>query len=113
MNASLTGTAKRLGLALVLLSALGGCAVYGPPGAVVGTDANGQPIYAAPYSYSPYYAGYPYTPYYYDPVYIGGGPFFFGYGYHHWGGWGGHRGGWGGHWGGHAGGHGHWGGHHH
>jgi hypothetical protein len=107
MNTSLVGFAKRLGLSLALLCALGGCAVYGPPpGAVVGTDANGQPIYAAPYSYPAYYAGYPYYPYYYDPVYIGGGPFFFGYGYHHWGGWGGR---------GHAGGHGsgHWGGHHH
>ena len=107
MNASLSGFAKRLGLSLVLLSALGGCAVYGPPpGSVIGTDANGQPIYAQPYSYD--YPGYPYYPYYYNPLYIGG-PVFFGYGYHRWGGWGGHGGG---HWGGHGGGHG-GGGHHH
>ncbi|MGH8821765.1 MAG: hypothetical protein ACREWJ_10795 [Rhodoferax sp.] len=112
MSPFLKGVAKRLSLSLILLSALGGCAVYGPPpGTVVGTDANGQPIYAAPYSY---YPGYTYYPYYYDSPYIGGGPFFFGFGYHHWGGWGaGHRGG---HWGGHGGG-GHWdghgGGHHH
>lgn len=107
MTASLKDTTKRLGLSLIVLCALSGCAVYGPPpGSVVGTDAAGQPIYAAPYGG---YAGYPYYPYYYGSPYIGGGPLFFGFGYYH------HWGGWGGHWGGHSGGHwgGHWGGYHH
>lgn len=60
------GAAKRLTLSLALLSALGGCAVYGPPSPVpygyYGMAANGQPLYAAPPVYGgPYYA----------PAYIG------------------------------------------
>ena len=60
------GAAKRLTLSLVLLSALGGCAVYGPPPpgpySYYGTDAYGQPVYTAPPVYGvPYYA----------PAYIG------------------------------------------
>ncbi|TAM48624.1 MAG: hypothetical protein EPN61_03330 [Burkholderiaceae bacterium] len=84
------GAAKRLTFSLVLLSVLGGCAVYGPaPGPYAyGTDAYGQPIYSAPYY--PYY-----NPYYYDPLYLGP-PLFFGFGYHYWGGRGGFRGGHGG-----------------
>lgn len=78
MNSTLKGVAKRLTFSLILLSALGGCAVYGPPSAVAyGTDAYGQPIYATPYYY-------PYDPYYYDPFYIGGPVFFdFGFRGHH------------------------------
>lgn len=102
------GVARRLTFSLVLLCALGGCAVYGPPPSAVpyGTDANGQPVYTTPYYY-PYSYPYPaYYPYYYDPLYIGGGPFFFGYGYYG----GGFRGGRGGGRGGGHGGGGHGGG---
>ena len=101
MNPTLKGAAKRLTFSLTLVSALGGCAVYGPPAGpyAYGTDANGQPVYTAPYYY-PY--SYPsYYPYYYDPLYIGGGPFF-GFGYYGGGGFRGGRGG--GHGGGHGGG---------
>ncbi len=70
------GAAKRLTFSLVLLSVLGGCAVYGPaPGPYAyGTDAYGQPIYSAPYY--PYY-----NPYYYNPLYLGGPPVFFNFGF--------------------------------
>jgi len=63
MKQSMKGVAKRLIFSLFVVSALGGCAAYGPPNPgpyAYGTDANGQPVYAAPY-----------YPYYYDPVYIG------------------------------------------
>ena len=102
MKQILKGVAKRLTFSLVALSALGGCAVYGPPGPYAyGTDANGQPVYAAA---SPYY--YPAYPYYYDPLYLGV-PLYFGFGYNYWGGRGGFRGGrGGGHGGGRGGGHG-------
>jgi hypothetical protein len=78
MKQSIQGAAKRLILSLIAVSALGGCAVYGPPAPgpyAYATDANGQPIYAAP----PVYAnpGYPY--YYHDPWYIGP-PLFFNFG---------------------------------
>lgn len=78
MNQSMKGVAKRLTFSLLVVSALGGCAVYGPvyPGPYAyGTDASGQPVYVAP----PVYAA-PY-PYYYDPVYIGP-PVFFNFGFH-------------------------------
>ena len=104
------GAAKRLIFSLLALSALGGCAVYGPPGPgpySYGTDANGQPVYVAPPVYSA-------APYYHDPLYIGP-PVFFNFGF--WGGYGGRghggfgRGGYrGGYGGGHGGG-GHGGGH--
>ena len=109
MYLHLKGVAKRLTFSLVLLSALGGCAVYGPPPGpyAYGTDANGQPIYTSPYYPS-------YNPYYYDPLYLGP-PLFFGFGYNYWGGRSGFRGGrggrGGGHWGGRGGG-GHGGGGH-
>lgn len=93
MNPLTQGAAKRqkfsLRAALAVGAAalpllLGGCAVYPQPVGVVqapyapyvvGTDANGQPVYGAP----PVYAApgpYPYSPYaaypnYYDPLYIG------------------------------------------
>lgn len=79
------GVAKRLIFSLLALSALGGCAVYGPPGPYVyGTDTNGQPLYeAAPvYAAPSYYYPYPYpyySPYNYDPVYLGP-PVFFNFG---------------------------------
>ena len=99
MNQSIKGVAKRLTFSLVVgltilvvASALGGCAVYGPPPNpgpyVVGTDANGQPVYAAPpvYAAAPVYAA-PYypnpyyaNPYYYDPLFVGP-PVFFNFGY--------------------------------
>lgn len=84
MKKVMKGVAKRLIISLVGLSALGGCAVYGPSGPYVyGTDANGQPIYAAPpvNSALSYYYPYPYySPYYYDPVYLGP-PVFFNFGF--------------------------------
>ena len=93
------GAAKRLIFSLLALSALGGCAVYGPPNPgpyAYGTDPNGQPVYAAapvnaaPYYY-PYYHPY-YYPYYYDPIYLGP-PVFFNFGFHSGGGRGFHGGG--------------------
>ena len=106
MNSTLKGAAKRLTFSLILLSALGGCAVYGPPPGpyAYGTDANGQPLYTTP----PVYPA-PYYPYYYDPLYLGA-PLFFGFGANYWGGRGGYRGGrgggrGGGHGGGRGGGH--------
>ncbi len=78
------GVAKRLIFSLVALSAVGGCAVYAPPYPgpyAYGTDANGQPVYAAaPVNAVPYYYPY-YSPYYYDPVYLGP-PVFFNFGFH-------------------------------
>lgn len=74
------GVAKRLTFSLLVVSALSGCAVYGPayPGPYAyGTDANGQPVYVAPPVYA---APYPY-PYYYDPLYIGP-PVSFNFGFH-------------------------------
>ncbi|ABD68056.1 conserved hypothetical protein [Rhodoferax ferrireducens T118] len=69
MKPSIKGAAKRLTFSLFVVSALGGCAVYGPvaPGPYTyTTDAYGQPVYATPpVSAYPYY-----SPYYYDPVYI-------------------------------------------
>lgn len=105
MTRYLKGAVARLALALLVLSALGGCAVYGPaPGPYVysGTDANGQPVYVAP----PVYA----APYYYGPAYVGP-PISLNFGFGYWGGRGGRggfrggggRGGWG-HGGGHGGG---------
>lgn len=82
MNKLKKGVAKRLTFSLLVVSALSGCAVYGPPNPepyTYGTDANGQPVYAAPRVYSdPYY---PYYPYYYGPVHAGP-PVFFNFGYH-------------------------------
>ena len=80
MKQSIKGAAKRLILSLIAVSALGGCAVYGPPGPgtyTYATDANGQPIYAAP----PVHAYPGYYPYYYEPWYIGP-PLFFNFGFH-------------------------------
>jgi len=73
------GAAKRLIFSLVALSALGGCAVYAPPGPYAyGTDANGQPFYATvPVNAAPAY----YYPYRYDPVYVGP-PVFFNFGFY-------------------------------
>lgn len=76
MTTSFKSAAKRLTFSLMALSALGGCAVYGPApvGPYYGTNAYGQatyaapPVYAAPY-YSPYYTP-QYAPYY-GPTYIG------------------------------------------
>jgi len=76
MTKRLKGMAVRLTLALLGLSALGGCAVYGvPPGPYTyyGTDADGQAVYATPpvvYPAAPVYAT-PYSPYYYGPAYVG------------------------------------------
>ncbi|MDW5442311.1 hypothetical protein [Polaromonas sp. SM01] len=103
MTQYLKGAAKRLTFSLVALSALSGCAVYGPaPGVpyAYGTDANGQIVYAVP----PVYAA-PYYDPYFSPAYIGP-PVFFNFGF-----WGGGRGGRGGGRGGHGGG-GHGGGGH-
>ena len=88
MTTFLKGAAKRLTLSLIALSALGGCAVYGPPGpyAYYGADAYGQPIYAAPPVY---------TAPYYGPAYVGP-PVSLQFGFGYWGGRGG-RGGYGGH----------------
>ncbi len=102
MIKGLKDMAKRLAFSLLALSALGGCAVYGPapgPYAYYGTDAGGQAVYAAP----PVYAS-PYSPYYYGPAYIGP-PLALNFGFGYWRG-GGSRGGWrgGGHGGGHGGG---------
>lgn len=89
MTRCLTGTAGRLAFSLLALSALGGCAVYGPPYAYSGTDANGQPVYVAPpvYPAAPVYA----APYYYGPAYVGP-PIGLNFGFGYWGG-GGGRGG--------------------
>ncbi len=79
--------AVRLTFSLLTLSALGGCAVYGPvpgPYAYYGSDAYGQAVYASPYS-----------PYYYGPVYIGP-PVSLNLGFGYWGGGGGRGGGRGG-----------------
>lgn len=82
------GVAKRLIFSMVVLSAMGGCAVYAPPYPgpyVYGMDANGQPVYAAapvnavPYYYPYYYPNY--YPNYYDPMYLGP-PVFFNFGFH-------------------------------
>ncbi len=65
----MNGVAKRMVFSLLVLSALGGCAVYEPAQPspyAYGSDANGPPVYVAP----PVYAA-PYYPYYYDPWYIG------------------------------------------
>ena len=114
MTNGLKRMAKRLSLSLLALSALGGCAVYGPPPGpytYYGTDAGGQAVYAAPpvaYPAAPVYA----SPYYYGPAYVGP-PIGLNLGFSYWrgggggwrgGGWhgGGGRGGW--HGGGHGGG---------
>ena len=108
MTSYIKGTAKRLTFSLLALSALGGCAVYAPPGpyAYYGDGANGQAIYAAPYATAPGYT----APYYYGPAYIGP-PVSLNFGFGYWGGGGGRGRGWGGGRGGHGGGHG-GGGHH-
>jgi len=79
MTQSIKGVAKRLTFSLLVVSALGGCAVYGPaPGPYAyGTYATGPPVYADPYLYP-----YPY-PYYYDPWYIGP-PVSFNFGFSSW-----------------------------
>lgn len=107
MTKDLKTTAKRLAISLVALSALGGCAVYGPgPYTYYAPDAGGPVVYG--------------NPYYYGPTYVGP-PLALGFGFGYWGGWRGggwHGGGWhGGGWrgggfrggglgGGHGGGHG-------
>lgn len=100
MTTTLKSTAQRLTFSLLLLSTLGGCAVYGPaagPYAYYGTDANGQAVYAAPPVAT--------FPYYYGPAYVGPPMFLnFGFGGYWGGGRGGYRGG-GGRGGGHGGGH--------
>ena len=62
MTPYLQRAAKRLAVSLLALSALGGCAVYAPPGpyGYYGADANGQAVYGSPY----------YGPAYYGPAYI-------------------------------------------
>jgi len=84
MKQSIKGAAKRLTFSLLVVSALGGCAVYGPaaPGPYTyATDAYGQPVYVEPpVNAYPYY-----YPYYYDPVYIGP-PVSFSFGFPLWGG---------------------------
>jgi|LNAP01.1.fsa_nt_gb hypothetical protein len=106
MTKSLKGGAKRLAFSLLALSALGGCAVYGPapgPYGYYGADPYGQAVYAAP----PVYA----TPYY-GPAYIGP-PVSLNFGFGYWGGGGrsggrgGFRGGGGRGGSGHGGGRGH------
>lgn len=76
MNNFMKGAAKRLIFSLGVVSALGGCAVYGPVGPApypYATGAYGEavypvaPVYASPYAYSPYY---------YDPLFIGPPVFF-------------------------------------
>ena len=67
MTQILKGAAKRLIFSLVTLSALGGCAVYGPPNPgpyAYGTGGNGGAVYVAP----PVYAA---QPYYYNPLFVG------------------------------------------
>ncbi|MDO8458651.1 MAG: hypothetical protein Q7T07_17235 [Burkholderiaceae bacterium] len=83
MNTSLKGVAKRLIFSLVVASALGGCAVYGPV-ATTYTDADGKTVTVAPAVvttpyYDPYY--YPYSSYYYDPWFVGP-PLYFNFGVH-------------------------------
>ena len=100
MTPSLQRTAKRLAIALLALSALGGCAVYAPPGpyGYYGADANGPAVYGSPY----------YGPAYYGPAYVAPPvSLHLGLGYWGGGGRGGYRGGRGGfHGGGGRGGHG-------
>lgn len=114
MTKSLKSMATRLTFSLLALSALGGCAVYGPapgPYTYYGTDADGQVVYAAPpvaYPAAPVYA----APYYYGPAYVGP-PIGLNLGFSYWRGGGGRgRGGWhgGGRGGGFRGGGGHGGG---
>ena len=84
MKQSMKGVAKRLTFSLLVVSALGGCAVYEPanPGPYAyGTYATGQPVYVAPPVYADPYL-YPY-PYYYDPWYIGP-PVSFNFGFSSW-----------------------------
>ena len=79
MNKLMKGAAKRLIISLLVVSALSGCAVYGPPNPepyTYGTDAYGQTVYAVPRGYSD-----PYYPYYYGPA-SAGPPVFFNFGYH-------------------------------
>lgn len=61
--------ALRLSLSIIVLSALGGCAVYGPgyPAGYYDTEPYGQPVYAAPPAYA-------------APLYVGP-PVFFNFGY--------------------------------
>lgn len=97
MTKSVKSMATRLAFSLLALSALGGCAVYGPPSgpyAYYGTDASGQAVYAAPpvsYPAAPVYS----SPYYYGPAYVGP-PIGLNLGFSYWrgggGGW--HGGGW-------------------
>lgn len=95
MTRSVKGMAARLTFSLLALSALGGCAVYGPPPGpytYYGPDASGQAVYAAPpvsYPAAPVYS----SPYYYGPAYVGP-PIGLNLGFSYWrGGGGGWRGG--------------------
>jgi hypothetical protein len=67
MNKYMKGAAKRLTFSLIIVSTLGGCAVYGP----------GYPPYAS-YDANPYYA----QPAYSAPAYIGP-PVFLNFGFQH------------------------------
>jgi hypothetical protein len=109
MTLALKGSVKRLALSLVALSALGGCAVYAPPGPYPYTGtvtsastlymdaATPTPVYSAPIYSTPYY----YSPYYYGPPAYVGPPISLNLGLGYWsgGGRGGYRGGRG-YWGG-------------
>ena len=56
------GAAKRLTFSLIVVSTLGGCAVYGPayPPYAYDADPYGQPVYSAPPAYAaPVYVGPP------------------------------------------------------
>ena len=80
---------------------LGGCAVYGPPPAVMadGTVAYAPApggVAAPPYYTTPYYAPYYSAPYYSTPYYVGPPVslgLWFGHSSGHYRGWGGHHGG--------------------
>ena len=98
MKQFIKGAAKRLTFSLLVVSALGGCAVYGPAGPppyAYTTDAYGQPVTVAPSVYAAPYPYYPYSPYYYDPFYLAP-PVFFNFSLRSFGGHRHHRGFWGG-----------------
>ena len=99
MKQSIKGAAKRLTFSLFVVSALGGCAVYGPPGSGpygYAVDASGQPVTVAPPVNAAPYPYYSYYPYYYDPFYVGS-PLFFNFSLRSFGGHPRHRGFRGGH----------------
>ena len=94
MKQTIKGAAKRLTLSLFVVSALGGCAVYGPPGPgpyAYTTDAYGQPVTVTPPVNAGPYPYYSYSPYYYDPFYLAP-PLFFNFGFRSFGGHDHHRG---------------------